>query len=208
MANLSDPEIFFNTGASEGQQESSLDREPITTKPLYSVEEIVNFAQIALYCLGFLSNLPILVIFFKQGFNSSLNIGFFSLALSDMSVCVVHGTDLTAKSFQRYFWGTHIFKDAGKELSAWITAVIFWERLCSMILPDRVGFNTLNINYIYSCPSVRSVQVYTRSNMCKVSLLQEFSYVKYSVNSRQHCPLSFHYNFCIVPRLIIEIIFF
>ena len=145
MANLSDPEIFFDPGASEGQQESSLDREPIPTKPLYSVEEIVNFAQIALYCLGFLSNLPILVIFFKQGFDSSLNIGFFSLALSDLSVCVVYGTDLTAK---RYFWGMHIFKDAGRELSAWITAVIFWERLCSMILPDRVGFNTLNINHI------------------------------------------------------------
>ena len=130
MANVTEPEIFFF----------------YPTKRIYSIKEIVNFAQIPLFWLGFLSALPMLVVFFRQGFKTSLNIGFFSLALADLAVCVVYGTASTAGSFQRYFRNTWIFKDAVRELYAWITAVICWERLCNIILPEKVGFNTLKLN--------------------------------------------------------------
>ena len=149
MANLSAPEIEIDYGVGEGQQESSLDTTPTTTKPLYSVRELVNWAQIALYWLGLVSNVPILVIFFKQGFSSSTNIGFFSLALTDLSVCVVYIVFLTSEAclyyweYFWYFWGRFIFQDMPRELYAWIAAVIVLERLCIITLPEKVGSNTL-----------------------------------------------------------------
>ena len=153
MANLTEPEILFDSGSSDGQQESSLDSALTPAKPLYSTEEIVNFTQIALYSLGFLTNILILVVFFKQGLrNSSTNIGFFSLALADLFVCVVYITDLTAQVILNwwfhlmYFWRMFIFKEVGTEISAWTTAVICWERLGCIMLPEKVGSSTLNIS--------------------------------------------------------------
>ena len=165
MANLSESVNNVDSGASEGHQENSLDSKPTTTKPLYSIVEIVRFAQIALYCLGFVSNLPILVVFFKQGLrNSSTNTGFFTLALADLSVCVVYITDLTAQSVldmwsfrELGFWRLILFKQAVREMSAWTTAVMCWERLCSIILPERVGFKTVNMNHRNCFPSSKSI---------------------------------------------------
>ena len=172
MANLSDP------GASEGQQESSLDATVTTIQPLYSVDEIVDFAETVLYSFGFVSNVPILVVFFKQGFNCSTNIGFFSLALSDLFVCMVCIADFTMKLdfswfHYRYFWRTFAVKEAGTSMSAWTTAVICWERLFSSILPEKVGSNTLNMSHKNSF-TLRSFQVYIRSKFGKVSGRQLF----------------------------------
>ena len=141
MANLTGPYILFDYEAREGQQESSLDTKLTTIKPIYSVAELVKFVLFALFWLGFVSSLPILVIFFKRVFNFSLSIGFFSLALADLSLCVVYLTDFIVFNwfYSWYYWKVCKFKKYTREISAWTTAVICWEQLYSIILPEKVG---------------------------------------------------------------------
>ena len=107
----------------------------------------------SVYSFGFVSNILVLWIFFTDGFATTSNINFFSLAAADLCVCslfIVH--ELFTNTFH-YFWKSTIFleiwyiwrvyffpnREALKSFSAWVTAVITLERLLCVTFPLKVS---------------------------------------------------------------------
>ena len=55
---------------------------------MHFFKETMRVVQTSVYCFGFLSNIPILWIFSKEGFASTSNINYFSLGGADLLVCI------------------------------------------------------------------------------------------------------------------------
>ena len=120
------------------------------------LEEGMRMVDTSIYCFGFLANVPILWIFFKEGFASTSNINFFSLGGADLCVCFIYIVNylfrwILRHSFlcRRYsscnemftIWDVYLFpnQEALKSFSAWITAVITLERLLCITFPMKVS---------------------------------------------------------------------
>ena len=126
-----------------------------TTYPLLLTQKMA-VGMVTLHWLGFLSNIIILLVFFKAGLSSSTNICFFYLAIADLAICVLNlFTDLCeitdsysnsrsriCISVQFGHWPVtgRIVEETIISLTAWITAVICWERLLCIVLPMKVRF--------------------------------------------------------------------
>ena len=108
-----------------------------------------NYILIATACFGILSNLSVLIVFFKEGFVSTSTISFFSLALTDFYVCSYWAIRFTLNFLWDYlafrnflnFIHEHVEKttDAMNMLGAWITTIITMERLCCIAFPIKVS---------------------------------------------------------------------
>ena len=128
--------------AEQRQDKAFINTRLNVTEPGYSPRNI-HYVEILLYWLGCFSNISILLIFFLDGFNSSSKIGFFSLALVDLAVCVVNLIRLILNLIRpiggREYQILQLFEEAAITYSAWTTALICWERLCSVAFPITVG---------------------------------------------------------------------
>ena len=148
MANQSEredrEEILSGSGLSEGHNWGEVMAGTIATQPPYSDDELMDMVQIIVYCFGFLSNISAIVVFFKEGLSTSSHIGFVSLALADLSVCTFCLIDsigdwiLHDYEFLQEFWWTIKLEENSATFSAWIVAVICWERLCEITFPEKV----------------------------------------------------------------------
>ena len=122
----------------------------------------MDAVDMSVYCFGFLSNIPILWIFFTEGFASTSNINFFALGVADLCVCIFFiiqellFTWLTSLCFEyttcldmRDIWRIHFFpnQEAIKSFSAWITALITLERLLCITFPLKVSSHTETTRY-------------------------------------------------------------
>ena len=112
-----------------------------------AMERVTVFVHL----FGVICNIPVLIIFFKDGFASSTNICFFSLAIVDLFISVIHTVfrvwsicyDIgIAKdkwslfSLEEYATPT---SDAMNCVSSWITALITLERLLCILFPLKVS---------------------------------------------------------------------
>ena len=166
MANQSYPESVMFPGLSESSAESVIvpglsesnqadlfDPEQTDTKPKLSVDQIVSILRhlsLALYLFGLFSNISILLVFFKDGFSSSTNIALFSLAVADLTVCVIYATALISKllyyiclpcyAVYREFANIETVEFLATAIATYITAILCWERLCCIAYPMKVSF--------------------------------------------------------------------
>ena len=105
------------------------------------MQQITMFVNL----FGVFCNIPVLIIFYKDGLSSNANICFFSLALTDLYIsvfyCVWNAWDIAKQmDFLRYppafenllFYASRSV-DAMNSLSAWITAIITLERLLCIL---------------------------------------------------------------------------
>ena len=125
---------------------------------MHFFKETMRVVQTSVYCFGFLSNIPILWIFFKEGFASTSNINFFSLGGADLFVCIFFIVDnllwWTRDLCRRYtacdevqeIWTVYLLPntEALKSISVWITALITVERLCCIAFPMKVSSTKRN----------------------------------------------------------------
>ena len=128
--------------AEQRQEKGFINTRLNVTETGYSPRSI-HYAEILLYWLGCFSNISILLVFFNDGLSSSSRIGFFSLAFADLAVCVINLTRLILTLIHpildRQYRILQLFEEATITYSAWTTAFICWERLCSIKFPIRVG---------------------------------------------------------------------
>ena len=117
---------------------------------------MIAFGMLSIYWVGTFSNIIILLVFFKAGLSSSTNICFFYLAIADLEICVSNLiTNVCTCMYYKFTFHTSIcflspngpmenvrgiIDESFISLTAWITAVICWERLCCIALPMKVRF--------------------------------------------------------------------
>ena len=117
-------------------------------KPYYfAVERVTVFVHL----FGVICNIPVLIIFFKDGFASSANICFFSLAIVDLFICAFHtvwrswsicyamGIAKEYRSLLNLEQFAAPSSDAMNCVSSWITALITLERLLCILFPLKVS---------------------------------------------------------------------
>ena len=135
---------------------------PASWTRFYLFKERMDAVDMSVYCFGFLSNIPILWIFFTEGFASTSNINFFALGVADLSVCIFFIMqellfkwlyslcfEYTTCLDMREIWTTYFFpnQEAIKSFSAWITALITLERLLCITFPLKVSSHTETTKY-------------------------------------------------------------
>ena len=136
------------------------------TKPLSHINmrsgytETRHFMASALYFVGMVLNMLILMVFFKDGFSSSTNISFFSLAVADWAICAIHSTRTISKLLYTicYVCWRRLYFDLSWEIgevehilsamTTMITSLLCWERLCCIAYPMKVSFNLESYPYI------------------------------------------------------------
>ena len=114
--------------------------------------DVLSNLQTFIFCFGFISNLLVLLVFFKNGFALASNVSFFALAGADLYVCFIFVTWMIAGFtysncmasticdwlFTFWRWSLTPSKQGLKSLGAWITTAITLERLCSIMFPLKV----------------------------------------------------------------------
>ena len=63
---------------------------------------LFDAVDMSVYCFGFLSNIPILWIFYTEGFASTSNINFFALGVADLCVCILFIVDELVDTYKYY----------------------------------------------------------------------------------------------------------
>ena len=113
--------------------------------------ETRHFMASALYFVGMFLNMLILMVFFKDGFASSTNISFFSLALADWGICAIHSIRATSKllfpicyvCWVRFYhdlsWEIGEVEHILSAMTTMITSLLCWERLCCIAYPMKVS---------------------------------------------------------------------
>ena len=152
MANGSYPESVIVPDLTESSQEDLLVTKQTPSKSYWDyVYHYLAIVHLTLYLFGFFSNISILVVFLKDGFSSSTNISFFSLALADLTVCVTYCTGYISRFLApicRMCWKIYFarfkdwqqFEQLPTAMTTWITAILCWERLCCIAYPMKVSF--------------------------------------------------------------------
>ena len=114
--------------------------------------ETRHFMASALYFVGMFLNMLILMVFFKDGFASSTNISFFSLAVADWAICALHSIRATSKLlfpicfvcwvkfYNELSWEIGEVDHILSAMTTMITSLLCWERLCCIAYPMKVSF--------------------------------------------------------------------
>ena len=118
---------------------------------LHSYNSVMEGVLVTVHIFGVLSNIPVLIVFYKNSLTSSSNVCFFSLAVTDLYISAFfvlkRGWDIAIS--RGHFSHVNAYKDlmrysahstdAMKSVGAWITAVINLERLLCIYFPLKVG---------------------------------------------------------------------
>ena len=156
MANQSHQDSLIVSGPIDRHQNQfyvSSTISSVTWTKIYSAAEVVELSAFGLYWFGFFANISILMVFYTEGLSSSTSISFFSLALADLTVCVINLSKYTSKvlipvcSFCQDIYHDHVysnkFEEAAVAMSTWITLIVCWERLCCIAFPMKVSYKSL-----------------------------------------------------------------
>ena len=120
----------------------------IWIKPYLSAMEQVT---VLVNLSGVICNVPVLIIFFKDGFSSNANICFFSLALVDIFISAFYliwrGWEIAINwgfvKVQTSFLDLQMYASKSTDsmncVSSWITALITLERLLCILFPLKVS---------------------------------------------------------------------
>ncbi|GFR83330.1 chemosensory receptor A [Elysia marginata] len=113
---------------------------------LSSVDLVFTGFNLSVYVFSSLANFMNILVFWRDGFVSTSNISFFTLAIADLLVSLIWVSQQVAQlTSQVYtplgiFLGQYLFpcSEAINTLASWITVIITWERLCCISFPLKV----------------------------------------------------------------------
>ncbi|GFS10386.1 chemosensory receptor A [Elysia marginata] len=112
------------------------------------IHNLLVSLTMTVYCFGALSNILIILVFWKDGFRSTSNISFFALAVADFLISTIWAVNLVSNHIdlrkpsdpvQNYI-AIYVFPcaEAIYAIGSWITAIITWERLICIVYPLTV----------------------------------------------------------------------
>ena len=154
MANQSLHDNLFLSNETETAHERWL-RQQSRGLPL-SLKLLIITLQVkeSLYFLGCITNIPVLVTFYKNSLASTSNMSFFVLAAVDLFICFLlmpqaihrwtsslcYKSQLCRELYNFYSKALlYPVKESFKSFGAFITVVITVERLCSILFPMKVS---------------------------------------------------------------------
>ncbi|GFS00278.1 chemosensory receptor B [Elysia marginata] len=123
--------------------------------PLHYINDVVSSVNVAVFGFSVMANAIVILVFFKDGFRSTSNISFFSLAIADLLVSILWTIEqldvhpmlvgIVGYSPIMKFIQKQIFPcaEAFNTIASWITAIITWERLCCIAFPLKVKLTTI-----------------------------------------------------------------
>ena len=163
MANQRQQDNLFHSEPNHNQTETVTEsaydrwlRERSRGLPLYiTLYMIMMQVSRSMYYFGCLSNIPVLVTFYRNGLSSTSNLSFFVLAAVDQFICFLwtplaihrwtstlcYKSQLCAELYTFYSM-TLLYpgKESFKSFGAFITVIITVERLCSILFPMKVSW--------------------------------------------------------------------